>query len=468
MSSVNTAVKALLHTSLGTGLISIPFFYKNNGILLALTLLVFSYTMSTIGLLLQCQLANWLYFLRKNKKLSFKFIGDVLFEKNKNIVVLFDVAIAIKCFGVSISYLIVIGDLMPQILHFFTPDLNVSRIFFISISLFGIILPLCFIKKISSLKRFSMIALVSVVYLCVMIIGNYFFSTSNLKGEIYWTKPNKSYSDTNFLTSFPISVFAFTCQHNTFSIFNELREPHFKNFAKVVIRAMSLALAVYVTVGTLGYLTFGDLIESNIIKMYNMTTVFNVLGRLCIVVLVTLAFPLQMYPCRLSLYNIYKFFQNKDDFKQLDGKSIASSESITLLNEEELNLEQQSNSSHLEIPSLQFNIITLSVILIGFLISIFLTNLGLVLSFIGATGSTLISFFLPGLFSFLLFKRLEEDQNNGSFVKKIISDESVNVDDVVTKYGRIKHWKLLSLTLISYGVIIIFFANAGIIYKIMH
>lgn len=469
MSSVNTAVKALLHTSLGTGLISIPFFYKNNGILLALSLLVFSYTMSTIGLLLQCQLANWLYFLRKNKKLSFKSIGDVLFEKNKNVVVLFDVAIAIKCFGVSISYLIVIGDLMPQTLLFFAPDLNISRVFFISISLFGIILPLCFIKKISSLKRFSMIALISVVYLCVMIIGNYFFSTSNSKGQIYWTKPKKTYSDTNFLTSFPISVFAFTCQHNTFSIFNELREANFKSFAKVVTRAMSLALAVYVTVGTLGYLTFGDLIESNIIKMYNMTTVFNVLGRLCIVVLVTLAYPLQMYPCRLSLYNIYKFCQNKDEFKQQDGKSIASSnESLTLLNEEELNLEQQSNSSHLEIPSLQFNIITFCVILVGFLISIFLTNLGLVLSFIGATGSTLISFFLPGLFSFLLFKKLEDDQNDGSFVKKIISDDSVDVNDVVAKCGTVKHWKLLSLTLIAYGVIIIFFANAGIIYKIMH
>ncbi|XBW37855.1 hypothetical protein QEN19_003431 [Hanseniaspora menglaensis] len=469
MSSINTAVKALLHTSLGTGLISIPFFYKNNGILLAIALLSFSFMMSTVGLLLQCQLANWFYALQQKKKLSFKSIGDILFEDQKHNVVLFDIAIAIKCFGVSISYLIVIGDLMPQILHFFAPELSLNRVFFIAASLFGIILPLCFIKKISSLKKFSMIALVSVVYICLMIIGNYFFSSNLQKGTIYWSKPNKSYTDTNFLTSFPISVFAFTCQHNTFSIFNELHTPNFKNFIKIVTRAMFSALIIYLTVGTLGYLTFGELVESNIIKMYNMKSLFNVLGRFCIVVLVTLAYPLQMYPCRLSIYNIYKHFSHKGSYAHnLSNTDAASIESTSLLNEEELNLEQQANVSHLEIPDLHFKTITLCVISIGFLISASLTNLGLVLSFIGATGSTLIAFILPSLFSYLLFTKLEEDENDGSFVKRLLGNESFSVNNVVAEAGSIKKWKYLSMALLVYGIMIMVFANIGLIYKIMH
>lgn len=466
MSSTNTAVKALLHTSLGTGLISIPFFYKNNGIFFSVALLTFSFVMSTVGLLLQCQLSNWIYFLQRNKKLSFKSIGDILFENQKHNVVLFDIAIAIKCFGVSISYLIVIGDLMPQIVLFFAPEIHISRVIFISASLFGIILPLCFIKKISSLKKFSMIALVSVVYLCFMIIGNYFFSANITKGKVYWKKPAKSYPDTNFLTSFPISVFAFTCQHNTFSIFNELKEPNLANFVKVVTRAMSLALIIYLTIGTLGYLTFGDLIESNIIKMYSMKTVFNVLGRFCIVVLVTLAYPLQMYPCRLSIHNIYKHFTQQ---ASCDGENDAASvESTTLLNEEELNLEQQATHSHLEIPDFHFRTITFAVIVCGFLISISLTNLGLVLSFIGGTGSTLIAFILPGIFSYLLFDRLEADSGSGDFVRRLIGDDSVAADDVVTQCGSFRRWKQLSLLLIVYGLFVMAFANIGIVYKIMH
>lgn len=466
MSSINTAVKALLHTSLGTGLISIPFFYKNNGIILSVVLLTFSYLMSTTGLILQCQLSNWLPTLTTKRKLSFKSIGDLLFDNNSNKIVLFDIAIAIKCFGVSISYLIVIGDLMPQILHYFAPKLDINRTIFISFSLFCIIMPLCFIKKISSLKRFSMVALISVVYLCFMIIINAFvYKDNDQKGKIYWAKPKKSYKDINFLTSFPISVFAFTCQHNTFSIFNELKASNFNNFSKIVVRAMSLALVIYLTVGTLGYLTFGDNVESNIIKMYEMNNFFNVLGRFCIVVLVTLAYPLQMYPCRLSIFNIYNHFQNKKSFNSLE--QVDTNESVTLLNEEELNLEQQANSSHLEIPDLQFKVITISVIIIGFFIAISLTNLGLVLGFIGGTGSTLIAFILPGLFSYLLFSRIESDPE---FIKDVlIKDTNIkNYEDEIVQVGSVKHWKLLSLCLIVYGICIMIFANIGIIYKILH
>lgn len=466
MSSVNTAVKALLHTSLGTGLISIPFFYKNNGIILSVVLLAFSYLMSTTGLILQCQLSNWLPTLTLKKKLSFKSIGDLLFDEKSNKIVLFDIAIAIKCFGVSISYLIVIGDLMPQILRYFTFKIDIHRSIFISFSLFCIIMPLCFIKKISSLKKFSMIALISVVYLCFMIIINAFvYKENDQKGHIYWTKPKKSYKDINFLTSFPISVFAFTCQHNTFSIFNELKTPTFANFSKIVVKAMSCALIIYLTVGTLGYITFGDNVESNIIKMYEMDNFFNVLGRFCIVVLVTLAYPLQMYPCRLSIYNIYNHFQNKPIFNSLTDTD--TNESITLLNEEELNLEQQINSSHLDIPDLQFKVITMSIIIAGFFIAISLTNLGLVLGFIGGTGSTLIAFILPGLFSYLLFSKIESDP---AFIQNALL-KNTNIKDYkqeIAQIGSAKQWKLLSIGLIVYGVCIMIFANIGIIYKMLH
>lgn len=466
MSSVNTAVKALLHTSLGTGLISIPFFYKNNGIILSVALLTFSYLMSTTGLILQCQLSNWLPTLTLKKKLSFKSIGDLLFDEKSNKIVLFDIAIAIKCFGVSISYLIVIGDLMPQILKYFTSKIDINRSIFISFSLFCIIMPLCFIKKISSLKKFSMIALISVVYLCFMIIINAFvYKENDQKGHIYWTKPKKSYKDINFLTSFPISVFAFTCQHNTFSIFNELKTPTFANFSKIVVKAMSFAIIIYLTVGTLGYITFGDNVESNIIKMYEMNNFFNVLGRFCIVVLVTLAYPLQMYPCRLSIYNIYSHFQNKPTFNSLTETD--TNESIALLNEEELNLEQQVNSSHLEIPDLQFKVITMSIIVAGFFIAISLTNLGLVLGFIGGTGSTLIAFILPGLFSYLLFSKIESDPD---FIQNVLL-KNTNIKDYkqeIAQIGSVKQWKLLSIGLIIYGVCIMIFANIGIMYKMLH
>ena len=47
---------------------------------------------------------------------SFFAISEITFPKAA---VLFDLAIAIKCFGVGVSYLIIIGDLMPGVVRGF-------------------------------------------------------------------------------------------------------------------------------------------------------------------------------------------------------------------------------------------------------------------------------------------------------------------------------------------------------------
>lgn len=59
-----------------------------------------------------------LYFLSRcaarteGRHASFFAVSKLTWPK---ISVLFDLAIAIKCFGVAVSYLIIIGDLMPQV-----------------------------------------------------------------------------------------------------------------------------------------------------------------------------------------------------------------------------------------------------------------------------------------------------------------------------------------------------------------
>lgn len=59
-----------------------------------------------------------LYFLSRcaarteGRHASFFAISQLTWPK---VAILFDLAIAIKCFGVAVSYLIIIGDLMPQV-----------------------------------------------------------------------------------------------------------------------------------------------------------------------------------------------------------------------------------------------------------------------------------------------------------------------------------------------------------------
>lgn len=52
----------------------------------------------------------------------------------------------------------------------------------------------------------------------------------------------------------------------------------------------------------IGYLTFGDHVGSNIIAMYPPTSLIIAIGRLGIVLLVGLSYPLQLLPCRACVY----------------------------------------------------------------------------------------------------------------------------------------------------------------------
>ncbi|CAG8710157.1 5425_t:CDS:2, partial [Gigaspora margarita] len=104
----------------------------------------------------------------------------------------FDVAIAVKCFGVSISYLIIIGDLMPQVViailgngYIDSHSLFLDRRFWITASMI-IIVPLAFLKRLDSLKH-----------------------TTPPKDKIHLINFSGK-----FFANLPIFVFSFTCHQN--------------------------------------------------------------------------------------------------------------------------------------------------------------------------------------------------------------------------------------------------------------
>lgn len=116
---------------MGAGVLAMPLAMSHMGILLGSFVILWSGIAAAFGLYLQAQCARYLE--RGNS--SFFALSQITYPTTA---VLFDLAIAIKCFGVSVSYLIIIGDLMPGVVRGFNPSADdvpflVDRHFWITV-----------------------------------------------------------------------------------------------------------------------------------------------------------------------------------------------------------------------------------------------------------------------------------------------------------------------------------------------
>ena len=89
-----------------------PLALSRMGIILGTTIILWAGLTAGFGLYLQTKCARYL----DRGAASFFALSQITYP---NAAVIFDAAIAIKCFGVGVSYLIIIGDLMPGVVRGF-------------------------------------------------------------------------------------------------------------------------------------------------------------------------------------------------------------------------------------------------------------------------------------------------------------------------------------------------------------
>lgn len=74
------------------------------------------------------------------------------------------------------------------------------------------LIPLCFLRRLDSLKYTSFIALVSIGYLIVLVVAHFLVGdTVDDRGDI---QPIKWAGSIEALSTFPVVVFAYTCHQN--------------------------------------------------------------------------------------------------------------------------------------------------------------------------------------------------------------------------------------------------------------
>jgi amino acid permease len=119
---------------IGAGTLAMPLAMAHMGILLGCFVILWSGLTAAFGLYLQTRCARYL----ERGSASFFALSQITYP---NAAVIFDAAIAIKCFGVGVSYLIIIGDLMPGVVRGFNENADaipflVDRHFWVTVFMY--------------------------------------------------------------------------------------------------------------------------------------------------------------------------------------------------------------------------------------------------------------------------------------------------------------------------------------------
>lgn len=92
-----------------------PLALSRMGVFLGIFIILWAGVTAGFGLYLQTRCARYL----ERGSASFFALSQITYP---NAAVIFDAAISIKCFGVGVSYLIIIGDLMPGVVEGFSSN----------------------------------------------------------------------------------------------------------------------------------------------------------------------------------------------------------------------------------------------------------------------------------------------------------------------------------------------------------
>lgn len=270
------------------------------GITLGVILIVWCGMTSAFGLYLQSRCARYL----DRGTSSFFALSQITYP---NAAVAFDAAIAIKCFGVGVSYLIIIGDLMPGVVRGFDSRADsvhflVDRKFWITAFML-LIIPLSFLRRLDSLKYTSIVALVSIGYLIILVVYHFAADSHPDRGDIRvitWEGPIAA------LSNLSVVIFAYTCHQNVGSphspLATTIRQPLTSDrcflsstrsrtipqpgklllvartllnlhtntahsIVAVIGSSIGSAASIYILVAITGYLTFGNSVVGNIVSM---------------------------------------------------------------------------------------------------------------------------------------------------------------------------------------------------------
>lgn len=462
--SATACAAGLANTILGAGILGLPYALMHCGFPLGLALLV------------ACAAAcgTSLHLLALSAQTSGTFPASFYTVASASIpewAFAIDLAVAVKCFGVATSYLLIVGDEMSTAAAMLgLPAAWQARRLWVTVGTL-VAGPLSCAARLEVLKFSSMLAIGCIAYIAVLSVlvvlepSLACNQASQLTGSC--RGPPTTRPDGSVLQVVPIFIFGFTCQQNIFSgeplsapravqpqkrapraelhrqhargasdlaapslppsvarraaVVNELREPCVRRLNHVICAAVLAALASYATVASAGALVYGQKVQPDVLVNYPDDSAPFLAARVGISIVVLCAYPLQAHPSRKSALSLARAASAalgarraragthvgdaptawREAARCDTGSRLARAFDGEAHDTAQL-LSAGSSVSERDAPppsddyTARYWLYTALFVVCSWRIALAVTNLGKVMAVVGATGSTTVSYILPG------------------------------------------------------------------------
>ncbi|GMH79020.1 hypothetical protein TrLO_g7728 [Triparma laevis f. longispina] len=410
-----SCIANLTNTILGSGMLGLPFAFSAAGSITGTILLLIAATFSSNGLMLLSISATHVG-ITPSTPSSFYSVAQAAYPPSTALI---DFAVAFKCFGVATGYLITVGDCMVDAMKFITGKddgglLVIQRQFWIVLASL-LVASISFFRTLDALKYTSMVSVVFVLAMTVVIVlysmgiegmeacDNYAPTDDDLDAVCVGDK-DKFTSFESTMSNLAVFVFSFTCHQNIFSVCNEIKDRTQAKVNTVIFTSIGAALLLYLMVAWAGFNTFGSSLQSDILLNYPQNALVTTM-RIFVAFLVIFSYPLQLDPsrrCIITLINKLRKGNGDEDFTPVKdeegGAGSKDSETDASINSKDL------GGGEKALENVMFYGITIVFLVASFSLAMIVTSLGTILNVVGATGSTMVSYILPGVVYIKLFE----------------------------------------------------------------